>query len=223
MKQSNVFKLFALILSLFPLSSQAIPTLDLSRFVDQGSTTFDKTTGLEWLDLPVTLDRTYIDVAEQLSPEGEFAGYRFATKYEVSEVFDFFKFPEGYRRTDAIDPVSYKFFELFGATLVHPSFLSTIGYIESASSLASEVPSVAISGVSIFEDPPGLASDRGLGGYEPSWTYAAGSFLVRNTANPQVVPEIDASAAPIALTLLLLTGLVRWERRRAFKSQDFPD
>jgi hypothetical protein len=215
MKQSNVFKLIALILSLFPLSSQAIPILDLSRFVDQGSTTFDKTTGLEWLDLPVTLDRTYIDVAEQLSPEGEFAGYRFATKYEVSEVFDFFQFPEGYRRVDAIDPVNYKFFELFGATLVHRGFLSTIGYIESASSLAYEVPSVAIAGLSIFfEDPTGISSTRSLGGYEPSIPYAAGSFLVRDHGKPHPVPEMDAGAAPIALSILLLTALVRWERRR---------
>lgn len=215
MKQSCVLKLLGLVFSLLPLSSLALPVVDLSRFVDQGSTTFDNTTGLEWLDLPVTLDRTYLDVAEKLSPEGEFAGYRFATKYEVSEVFDFFKFPEGYRRVDAIDPISYKFFELFGATLVHRGFLSTIGYIESASSLASEVPSVATAGLSIFfEDPTGIASTRSLGGYEPSYPYAAGSFLVRDHGKPHLVPEIDASSAPIALTLLLLTGLVRWERRR---------
>jgi hypothetical protein len=52
-----------------------------------GSNSFDSTSGLLWLDVTFTYNRSYIDVSSQLGPSGEFAGYRFATPEEVSNLF----------------------------------------------------------------------------------------------------------------------------------------
>jgi len=55
---------------------------------DNGSTTVDTGTGLEWLDLTETQGLSYNQVLAQTGAGGLFAGYRFAEAYEVETLFD---------------------------------------------------------------------------------------------------------------------------------------
>ena len=48
------------------------------------SITLDTETGLRWLDVPISLNRSYNDVAAQFGAGGDFEGYRFATPSEVT-------------------------------------------------------------------------------------------------------------------------------------------
>ena len=50
--------------------------------------TRDTATGLRWLDLTLSLNRTYAQIAQELGPGGDFAGYRFATGNEVEELWE---------------------------------------------------------------------------------------------------------------------------------------
>jgi hypothetical protein len=51
------------------------------------SLTRDPATGLDWLDWSLTTDRAVSEVATQLGPGGEFAGFRYATKEEVITLY----------------------------------------------------------------------------------------------------------------------------------------
>ena len=53
-----------------------------------GLLTYDSATGLEWLDLSYTTDRSYNDVAGQLQPGGEFDGFRYASIAEITNLWD---------------------------------------------------------------------------------------------------------------------------------------
>jgi len=78
------FKLLGLAASLVLFSavpSQAVP------LVDQGNNTFDPNTGLQWLDVTLSGNRSYIDVSAQLGLGGDFQGYRYATAAEVSTLY----------------------------------------------------------------------------------------------------------------------------------------
>ena len=53
-----------------------------SRF-GPGTLTLDSATGLQWLDLPLTVSLNYYDMEAQLGSGGTFAGFRHATTAEV--------------------------------------------------------------------------------------------------------------------------------------------
>src|SRR5262245_39376335 len=52
-----------------------------------GSITRDMATGLDWLDLTLTQNRTVPDVVSQFGVGGQFAGFRYATSTEVFQFF----------------------------------------------------------------------------------------------------------------------------------------
>lgn len=53
-----------------------------AALIDQGSYLTDTVSGLDWLKLTQTVNRTYNDVSSQLDEGGEFAGWRYATSTE---------------------------------------------------------------------------------------------------------------------------------------------
>jgi hypothetical protein len=65
------------------LSSQ----LAHATLTDQGSTTLDTSTGLTWLDLNFSTNRSISDVVINLKSGGQFEGYRYATKSELTSFF----------------------------------------------------------------------------------------------------------------------------------------
>ena len=76
-------KFLAVIASIFfSFSVQAAPV----DFVDNGNSTTDGLSGLEWLDVNLTAGRTYFDVSSQLSAGGEFDGWRYATANEFLQM-----------------------------------------------------------------------------------------------------------------------------------------
>ena len=58
-----------------------------SALVDLGTTTQDADTGLLWLDLSESINRSFNDVSTQLGIGGDFEGYRYATQDEVVTFF----------------------------------------------------------------------------------------------------------------------------------------
>lgn len=63
----------------------------------------DNATGLEWLDLNLTANRSISDIKKNLAPGGQFAGWRYATEEELRRFFaDFDGSPNGYSTNAAI-------------------------------------------------------------------------------------------------------------------------
>jgi hypothetical protein len=62
--------------------------------IDEGQTTFDPNTGLRWLDITLSTNRTYNDVSSQFGVGGDYFGYRYATSEEVSILFQNAGLPE---------------------------------------------------------------------------------------------------------------------------------
>jgi hypothetical protein len=77
-------KLIGLVTSLMlfgAMPSQAVPLVDL------GNITYDPNTGLRWLDVNLSANRSYTYVSSQFGVGGEFAGYRYASGNEVNTLF----------------------------------------------------------------------------------------------------------------------------------------
>jgi len=67
---------------------------DSPRF-GANSLTLDTGTGLTWLDLPFTLDLSYLDAEAATQPGGKFTGFRHATAQEVQSLYGSAGFGEG--------------------------------------------------------------------------------------------------------------------------------
>src|SRR5664279_2433971 len=81
MMKSKLIGLVTLLMLFGAMPSQAVP------LVDQGNTTYDPNTGLYWLDVNLSADRSYTDVSSQFGVGGNFAGYRYASGNEVNTLF----------------------------------------------------------------------------------------------------------------------------------------
>ncbi len=68
--------------------------LDSPRF-GANSLTLDTRTGLTWLDLPFTLDLSYLGAEAATQPGGQLAGFRHATAQEVLSLYGSAGFGEG--------------------------------------------------------------------------------------------------------------------------------
>jgi hypothetical protein len=71
----------AVVFSFISMSSQA-------ALVDNGTVTHDTVSGLDWLDLTLSADRSYNDVSVNFGVGGDFEGYRYATETEITAFFD---------------------------------------------------------------------------------------------------------------------------------------
>ncbi len=68
----------------------AVSTSAYSAIVDNGSYTTVTATGLDWLDLTETSNRSYNDIYSQLGSGGEFSGWRYASLAEMNALLDAF-------------------------------------------------------------------------------------------------------------------------------------
>jgi hypothetical protein len=57
-------------------------------FIDNGNYTTDSFSGLDWLDITESTNRSYIDVSAQFGISGDYEGWRYATVAEVVNFFD---------------------------------------------------------------------------------------------------------------------------------------
>ena len=91
MSYSRSFNRFILVsltflgLSVSPVNA-AIMSADDSIF-GVGSITTDDVSGSEWLDLTLSVGRSYADVSSQFGVGGDYEGWRYATVVEITEFF----------------------------------------------------------------------------------------------------------------------------------------
>jgi hypothetical protein len=210
MNPSNFFKTICIALTLIPLSTLAVPATDLGRFVDNGIATLDTATGLEWLDIPFTAGMSYLSVEEECQPGGDFDSYRHANRNEIWDIFTAFGFTD-----DAVqlnDSVRL-FIDLFGNSPTSEWTDNVLGHADITGEDEGLTPLFGVSASKVSDQ---VFIENGWTWHNPSREYEnIGSFLVRQRGEPHPVPELDATPAPLALGLLLLTALLRRERRKS--------
>ncbi|MGY9003690.1 MAG: PEP-CTERM sorting domain-containing protein [Rhodospirillales bacterium] len=64
------------------------PQVAHATLLDLGDITRDTNTGLDWLDLTITNGRSYADVFSKLGVGEEFEGWRYATGFELADLFE---------------------------------------------------------------------------------------------------------------------------------------
>jgi hypothetical protein len=98
-----------------------------SAFIDNGLTTIDTSTSLEWLDLTETQGYSYNEVEALLLPGGVFDEYRRATETEISNMFSSFGLVSG-----PLNSTHNDFINLFGATTYQGNYPESFGYADSS-------------------------------------------------------------------------------------------
>ncbi len=199
---------------LFPAA--AIAKVPTSNFIDNGRTTFDRTTGLEWLDLTETAGIPYLEVSDRLAQGGEFAEFRHATEQEVLNIFRGFNLVSG-----PVNEHHLLFTSLFGITSKRfDTYGDSYGY--AAPDPAPGTPGHGYIDVHVFglnnlnyQGEEIYTVDVGHLSHNPSLAYEGfGSYMVKEHGRYTPVPEIDAGATPMALAILLFGCLVHREKRR---------
>ena len=67
-----------------------------ASLIDNGDFTTDTSSGLDWLDLTVTVNRSYNDITSKLGAGQEFEGWRYATGAEIESFWNAFGGNENY-------------------------------------------------------------------------------------------------------------------------------
>jgi hypothetical protein len=185
------------------------PTAASAALLDLGNTTQDTSTGLEWLDVTLSTNKSFDEVSSQFNVGGEFFGYRYASGYEVSLLFTDAGVSNPYTGPGHGGDENDHYFalmDLLGMTLVTSDQWETRG-ITSDHSLAR----IMVAG-------PCPAGDPTVGCYVALSSYDAfpstekhpwvGSFLVQISDAP--VP----AALPLFATGLGLLGFAARRRKR---------
>lgn len=168
--------------------------------------TLDDVNNLEWLDVTESTSRSFDDVAGQFGAGGDFAGWRHATRADLTALFTQAGFAPDF--SGAAPDVAFTSFQaLLGITLNKKGRLDTRGYYDD--SLTGSDPAFVgdvrletgtdLSITAIISDD-GIGSDRVDGEF--------GSFLVRSAAS-----EI-AEPGSLVLFGLGLAGLGLARRRK---------
>jgi hypothetical protein len=161
---------------------------DIRHGVD--SITLNTETGLRWLDVPLSSNRSYNDVVAQFGVGGDFEGFRHATPWEVSSSFRLV--------TGPVNAAHTQFLNLFGTT----SFQDTHPQILGFASGSGIVPWSGLDFLLDFAaDPvnrqPNYQVILGTGGANPALSFGnIGSFLVQPVPLP---PALALFATGIAL------------------------
>jgi len=176
--------------------ANAIPLFerDLINGSGDGLITLDTSTGLEWLDLTASTNRSYVDISTQFEAGGAYEGFRYATNDEVQMLFTIAGISDDFTIANYIPAV--ELVSLLGSTSSNSSQtwargLSGTEYSSFSSTTHYWMPDIEIrsSGGTANADVNGFAS---LGYSAPS----IGSWLVR-----------EASVPEPSIILLLISGL----------------
>jgi hypothetical protein len=119
-----------LIASAFLTTVLLTPQGVAAQIVDNGSETLDSSTGLVWLDVSLTVNRSFVYVNSQFGPGGEFDGWRYATADEVRTFWTNAGIPvlTGAFVTENFDPVS-ALMALTGLTSLPATFSNSRGMV----------------------------------------------------------------------------------------------
>jgi len=154
----------------------------------ENSLTLDTSTGLAWLDLPMSVGLSYNQVLAATQPDGPFAGFRFATREEITDLFRSAGLPgEGFFPESGTNTANIlQLISLVGATSSHDGRAEALGIT------GSPAPPVGVNSLHYTEyieflygstvPGYGLASFNAFGdGYG---TYTVGSWLVESVPEP---------------------------------------
>jgi hypothetical protein len=181
-----------------------------------GTITLDTETGLEWLDLSLSQNRSFRDIVDQLETGGEFAGFRHATSHELLDLLNHASIPD---------------VDILGGTIANTSPTTTLLNLlgpthfqemnpEAFGFLGDEVmPGVRLNGDLDFllfggESAYWVRGATGIQRHETSQSDQVGHWLVRETPQPTAVPE---SLPFISFALFLGCGV--WFSRRHQRCQ----
>lgn len=77
-------------LAIFAVISITFPMNSLAAIINNDTYTTDTISGLDWLDLSKTSNRSYSDISAKFGTGNEFAGWRYATLLEIEEFWTAF-------------------------------------------------------------------------------------------------------------------------------------
>lgn len=170
------------------------------------SITVDTDTGLRWLNVSLSANRTYNDVTGQFGVGGDFAGFRYASPSEVVSLFDVFGLGSG-----PATATHTQFMNLFGATSYQENQSEVFGFASISSNGL-----VPVYGLDFFRDftndpvngQPNYAVILGSTQFNPAFTFPEyGSWLVQPVPLPPAMAFFTTG-----LACLGFLGLMR--RRR---------
>ena len=81
---------------------------------DDSNLTYDSETGLEWLDITLSTDRSYREISQEFGVGGDYDGFRFATGADLTTLFGNAGLILEDQRLPAVQQI-LDFFDLFGA------------------------------------------------------------------------------------------------------------
>ncbi len=149
-----------------------------------GAITRDTGTGLDWLDLTLSTDRSYNDIVGMLAPGGYFAGFRYASLAEIGMLFTDAGIPviNGVAVPQNFIPVQ-ELQELVGVTAIY------IGPVWGSSGISGDSPASGGSHnvaflLTYFANSQALA--QSAGGHYPDYSLSPerGHWLVRPVPEP---------------------------------------
>lgn len=185
--------------------------------IDQGVTTLDTATNLEWLDLTESTGRSFDDVSGQFGG-GDFAGWRHANAAEVSALFTSQGFAPGYDSSPTTVAM-FQLIQLFGETALLPSGnnvqAAAFGLYDD-----SATGTLPFAGIAVLEQiyfnsgAPGFDRSHVVGDNMPTEIALPiyGHWLVRSAA----ITEIPAPGA-LAVFAIGLIGMAAMRRRAPAK------
>jgi hypothetical protein len=162
---------------------RTVVAADDARF-GPGSITVDLVTGHQWLDVTRSVNRSIADVSTQFGPDGDFAGFRYATKGEVTTFFQDAGLSIGFNFPTA----PYRVFTgLVGLTENGTLSQRTVGWVSTQAAPGQHwAPDVGLFAGAGFANPDNCCATQTLA------IPTAGSFLVRTPARP-TAPTIDTT------------------------------
>lgn len=167
---------------------------------------FDSSTNLEWLDLPLTVGQSFNNISAQLGSGGTFSGFRYATTAEVTALWTNFGISPGF------DPSSS-----------NPNILNAVTFLGNTSTTP-----LAVSMVGLFDDA-GVGTDPASVGWarafvvpgDPRWQADIGVDLrtltsVENGTASYLVRAVPEPCCHVVAVFTFVLICLRRNRGRRF-------
>ena len=161
-------------------------------FFGADSITLDTDTGLEWLDVTLSTNRSYVDVSAEFGAGGDFEGFRYASADELLTLFSNANIPNVNNYSAANVVPALALVDLVGATGFQDTFPETVGITGTSNNPGTRVLGlidyvVSISGAMVTD----IYGATAFADWDESMALSVdegGSWLLREATNPAYVP-----------------------------------